>query len=629
MTRPPGLATGGRAARRRPPRAVAAVACALMALAWPQGPATAQSALTAELQLHDPVSDRAITPDGGTPVRLRVTLRDPATGRAPRGVDLLGWVRPTDPRNPTCAKAAQNFRTTRKVPMGAVDLNGILVASLNRDASLSVVDPKLNLFSSNLVAAHKLDAPPAAMAVDRRTMRAVFAQPTDGRILAARLTGPEREVLASDLPGVQSLAVASSGTVWAGDGQGGLHRLAPDGRHLGRIDMGLGAVTATRQPDPDNDVIGAYTAAGRALMADGATGHVLMQTAFSAPVSEVSFLGEIGAIAVLRDAPQAELRYADAPDAALTIPLGAPFARIATGPDARIALAYTPGDALVAIIDLALGQVVQSLALNAATVSAVTFTDNAAFLLSHDGGFVGAIDLATVQLGKAAVLRQANLGVRTTRPELPGQLLLPLLPSPQVLAIEPENQTGWLLDEVAASVEMPPMNSIRLRGGVPQRVHMVDRSFREETTGVFETVWAFAPGEYELVLTTYGAQISTCVPFRVRGPVERLSLVPVRLEAEPDSLTPLAGAPQEIAFRVTDDDGAPVHIPQMTLLVPSMVSGWATQLVARADSDGVLRTTATLPHAGPYAVQPMGLPAPFALKSALVIKARPQEESTP
>lgn len=589
----------------------------------------AQSSLTARLGLHDPLTDNAISADGGKAVRLRVTLTDPVTDRPPRGVDLLGWVRVADANNPGCSKAAQNFRTTRRVPGGSVDLNGILIISLNRDASLSVVDPRLNLYSSNIVAAHKLDEAPTALAVDQRHMRALLAQTQQGRILAAQLTGPERSTLVEGIPGVMSLAVSASGFIWAGDEQGGFHGFSPNGNKRDHLILGQGPVNVRRQPDPDNDVIGAFSGSGQAVMVEGSTGHKLMRTDFSAPVADMAFIEDQGAIAVLVDTPQAEIRYADAPDIPLTINLGTAFERVAVGSDTRIALAFTPGDPVVAIIDLALGQVVQSLALNDASVSDVTFTDNAAFLLSHDGGFVGTIDLATVQLGKAAILRQADLGVRTQRPIEPGQLLLPLLPSPQVLAVEPQNQTGWLLNEVAASVEMPPMNSIRLRGGVPQSVHMVDRSFREESTGIFETTWVFEPGDYELVLTTYGAQISTCVPFRVRGPVERRSLIPVQLELEPDSTAAVAGMPQEIAFQIRDQEGDQVSMARLSLLVPSMQTGWTARLMAHADDDGVLRTTVTFPHAGQFVLQPMALPAPLALKSALLIEARPALEHQP
>lgn len=214
---------------------------------------------------------------------------------------------------------------------------------------------------------------------------------------------------------------------------------------------------------------------------------------------------------------RAEIRYADAPDHPVAVDLGAPLARITTDPAGRIALAWTPGDALVALIDLALGRVVQQVSLNRATVSDVSFTDNSAYLLSHDGGFVGALDLATVALGRGAVLRRVNLGLSNAPPSVDDRLLVPMLPAPQVMAVSPESQTGWLITEMASSVKMPPMDSVRLRGGIPARVFAVDRSCAEVAPGVVEAAWAFGPGDWELVLTTDIGDLSSCLQFHVRG----------------------------------------------------------------------------------------------------------------
>lgn len=585
-------------------------------------PTAAQTSLTAALSLHDPVTGEPMRADGGEPVRLRVALTDPATGLPPRGVALMGWVRPADANNARCDRAAQNFRATRKIPVGSIDLNGILIASLNRDHSLSVIDPKLNLYSSNLVAAHLMEAEPAAMAVDARTMRALFAVPDKGEIVAAQLSGPGQTTIASALPKVTSLDVTSGGDIWAGTEDGVLLRLAPEGRILDRHELSAMAVDMRQQPDTETEVIGAFSRDGAVMMANGSTGRILMKTTFAANIADASFIGETGVIAVLEGAPVAALRYADAPDAAIEIDLGTPFARIETGPDQRIGIAYTPGEALIVLIDLALGRVVQSLALEDATVSAVAFTDNAAFVLSHDGGFLAAIDLATVAIGKPAVLRRVNLGAKSNRPEDGDGLLVPLFPSPQILAVEPENQTGWLVGEVGSSVAMPPMDSIRLRGGVPRHVAMVDRSLKEVAPGTFETVWAFPPGEHELVLTTYLGQLSTCVPFSVRGDVERQALTPVLLRAVSGIGAAPVGEGGEIAFQVVDPAGNVVPIQSMTILVPSMVSGWAGQAVAKAGTDGILRAQIALPHAGLYAVQPLDLPGRFALSAAMIVDAQ-------
>lgn len=589
-------------------------------------PAAAQSSLTARLSLHDPMTGTEIVADDGQPVRLRVALTDPATGRAPRGVELMGWVRTVADDNPSCAKAAQNFRATRRIPLGATDLNGILVSVLNEDASVSVVDPKLNLYSSNLVAAHRLGEMPASIAPDPRHMRVLLSYPDVGEIMAASLSGPDRQVIASGLADVGDITVTASGEIWAGTGSGDVLRIGPDGTMIERVSLGTGKVTLRTHPDDQNDVIAAFTRSGGVLVIDGATDRTLMRRDMPGPLQDVTVAGTSTILVLYEGVDTAEIRYFDASEAVERVALGKPFRRAMTGPDGRIAIAYTPGESIVALVDLALGRVVQSLGLNDASVSEVTFTDNAAFILSHDGGFLGAIDLATVSLGRSAILRRIDLGAQTARPEEEARLLVPFFPSPQVLAVEPRFQTGWLVGEVASTVEMPPMDSIRLRGGVPKSVHIVDRSFREMETGVFEALWAFEPGAHELVLTTYTGQLSTCIPFNVRGAVERFSLTPVRLQLQTSGVPPVAGRPHDIAFRVLDPDGDTLPVGRVSLLVPSMVSGWAGQVVAEAGQDGVLRATITLPHAGAYVVQPLDLPPPLALRSALIIEARDNME---
>ena len=564
-------------------------------------------------------------------MRLRVVLTDPATGKPPRGVDLLGWVRRSEPGDAGCVRAAQNFRATQRIPLGSVDLNGLLVATLNRDATLSIVDPQLDLYSSNIVAAHRFGEMPSTMAVDERHMRVLLAWPSGNRIEAARLTGSNREIVADGLPGITALAVSRKGDIWAGDGAGTLHRLAPDGRRLGSVAFGDGIVALREGADDGTDMLGAFTGDGAAAMVESTTGHMVMQFRFTGPLSDVAFLAGTGAFAVLRDRPIGEMRFFDAPERAIEIPLGVQFKRVATGPDGRIALLWSPGKPIFALVDMALGKVVQSIALNEATVSDVAFTENRAFLLSHDGGFIGTIDLAAVALGREALMKRSDLGARSDRPQTTGgpeRLLAPLLPRPQVLAVDPERQTAWLAEEIGSSVEKPPMSSIRLRGGVPQAVAVAERRFEEVAPGVFETVWAFPPGAHELVLTTYSGELSTCLPFEVRGEAERLALTPVRLDpvAAP---RPVAGRTQQIAFRVIGPEEEPFPLQRLTLRVPSMVSGWSAEVEAQADAEGTLRVEVRLPHPGPYALHPLDLPRPLALKAALIVDAVAPDDTVP
>lgn len=581
--------------------------------------ARAQTSLTATLALVDPVSGAAVGAEGGRNVRLRVQLTEPATGATPRGLYLMGWARPMTEDNASCARVAQNFRATRQTPRGAVDLNGTLFATLNRDASVSVVDPKLNLYSSNMLAAHVLDPATTAFAPDRRHMRALAAGAA-GQIITADLTGPGQGLLADLGQPVTGLAVGPNGRVWAATAPGDLVTLGPDGAEIARLSLG-GPVTLVPATDPEDPHMTAFSKSGMALLVNRNTGHELLRTRFPGPLISVAAIGAQGMIGLTQGATEAELRYADAPDRAIRVPLGAAFGRVSTGPDGRIGVVWTPDDALVALVDFGRGRVVQQLSLEGNAVSDVTFTDNAAYLFSPDGGFVGAIDLATVSLGRAAVLRRIPLGASLATPDPDARLVVPLLPSPRILAVSAENQTGWIIGETASSVEMPPMDTVRLRGGVPRLVHAVDRSFAEVAPGTYETVWAFNPGPWELVLTTSLGDLSTCIRFDVAGEVEQRHQTRVRLVPEGAASALVPGRPATVALRLRQTDGAAVDLPSLTLLVPSMISGWSTQVTALAGPDGTLRAELTLPHEGPYALHPMDLPPRFALVAGTVITA--------
>lgn len=598
-------------------RRAGAIAVLALALAGPAPADEPSAGLRAQLRLLDPLTAEVMAPARNQPVRLEVTLTDAVTGQPPRDLQLRAWVRPVQRSAGSCAAAAQAFRATQRLPFGSVDLNGLLLVTLNRDDSLGVIDPRLNLQSSNMLAAHRLASRPADLATDARRLRAFVSLPDKDEIRVLSLLGGEDAPFATArAPG--DLAAFPDGTLWAATAEG-LARFDAAGRRAGLTDLGPGPLHLRRSADPASTTLGAFTEAGAVLMAEGQSGAVLMRADLP-PLADATFAGRDAAVALPRDGTEALVLWRDDPAHPQRIPVGPGFTRLASGPDARHVIAYTPGSGVVALIDLGLGQVVQSLALDRATVSDVAFTDNAAFLLSHDGGFLGALDLGTVRPGKPAVVRRVNLGTTAAPPPEDAQLLLPLLPSPQMLAVEPENQTGWIAEELASTVEAPPMHAVRLRGGIPRIIRAADRSFVQVVPGRFEAVWAFPAGEHELVLTSGVGGLTTCARFTVTGPADQRQLRPVTIVARPD--TPLiAGSPGSLALSVLDAEGRAVSLDRLQVLVPSLRSGWRGTATARADGDGVLHLALTLPHAGPYVVQPLNLPRGLALRSAALIEA--------
>lgn len=88
----------------------------------------------------------------------------------------------------------------------------------------------------------------------------------------------------------------------------------------------------------------------------------------------------------------------------------------------------------------------------------------------------------------------------------------------------------------------------------------------------------------------------------------------------------MPGRGHDLVLNVVDAGGAAVLIERLTFLVPSMISGWSTRITAQGSGDGRLRARVVLPHAGPFAFQPLSLSAPYALSSATIVTALEEGE---
>ncbi|MFX0546609.1 hypothetical protein ACEWPL_013790 [Roseovarius sp. S1116L3] len=578
------------------------------------------TSLTADLILTDPVSGQPMQPGAGQLVQLDLTLTDAVTGQRPRGVPLQGWVRPVQPGNSSCEQAVRGFLTTGAVPTGSVNLNTSVLAMLSRDGSVGVIDPKLNLMSANMLAAFKLDEVPTGIAVDTDQMRILATQSAAGRVIALPVPGGEATVLASGLVAPAGLALSEDGDIWVGSSQGGtLSRLAPDGSV--RSSTRMGAASVTLRDEIDLPLV-AFSDTGAIRIIDRVTGQTVFEKGPGARLLDVAAISDTGVLSLPAGRTAADLRYLDAADLPVSIPLGLPFTRVSSSVDGRFALAWTPGEGTFVLIDLARAQVVQPVQLRDATLTEARIFNDAAYLLSHDGGYVGVIDLATVGIGRPAEITEVRLGVKGPRPEGDTALLVPLAPSPQLLAVDPVTQTGFVIGAMAGVNGMPPMDATRLRGGIPQKVLIVDRRLEEVAPGGFRVVWAFAAGEYELVLTTGISGLSSCLRFAVQGTRQANGILPVRMEVTAGPGAILAGREHELRITFYGPDGAVLPMPATRFVVPSFKSGWRTDVVATPQADGALAMRVTLPHAGSFAVQPVHLPAPFGLRSAVMIEAQ-------
>ena len=240
-------------------------------------------------------------------------------------------------------------------------------------------------------------------------------------------------------------------------------------------------------------------------------------------------------------------------------------------------------------------------------LGAVAFAGDAAFLMAPDQSGVSVLDLGSVGPGIAPILREVRLG-----PKTPGRvdedvsgLLVSLDPSPQVLAVNAETYTGFVVDERSSMGDAPPMTAVRLRGGVPARVVVLDRSFNEVETGRFRTWTTLSePGPHELVLTTGIGGMSVCFSFDAGpGPgfTAAATQAPRPLDLQLEG-TARAGEPSLIRVALTDADGAAIAPLAPSLIVASLAFGWHRQIVPTTTGTS-MEFVLQPPVAGLYTVQ--------------------------
>ena len=568
-----------------------------------------QASLSATLLLRDLDGGVLETVQGGEPFRLEVRLSDATMTTAPRGIELAGWLRRAEPGRASCRDAARAFRVTHRLSRDAIDLNGILIAQLNTDASLGVVDPSLDLSSSNMVAASRFDQAPADFTIDSRRQLALASFADQGEVRAVTLLDGRERPLVRALARPGPLAVLADGQTWVLEqAPMALVRFDARGDIVDRLALGAGDFRLLR----DRQRLIAWSPSGRIVVVDSPPGGPARPVAFDvgAPVIAAALAGSGALLTLDDDGLTARLRFLDAPDQFSVVPLRASATALSATGDSAHAFAWSSEHGGVSVIEIATARQVTGFAADQ-PFGEVAFGPGQAWFLVDDRSLAFTLDLASLGLGKTPALRATPLGKAVTPGSpaaTPGSRhLVPLLPSPQALAVNPDAGTAFVLEQMLAIGSAPPMNRVRLRGGVVRSIEVLDRSLREQAPGLFAThVRIDRPGLHELVLTTGIGGMSTCLPVQVDGTDDRPA--PLALQLQVSGPPVLAGQRQQLHLALVDRDGRAYSVDHLAVLMPSLVSPWSGRARAQRDASGRLMAEVTFPHPGAYALQPL-LPA--------------------
>lgn len=254
------------------------------------------------------------------------------------------------------------------------------------------------------------------------------------------------------------------------------------------------------------------------------------------------------------------------------------------------------------------------------SVRDIGFAGKTALLLSGDGNFIFKLPLSSVKFGKAPELTKVRLGAGAPPLPLDGtELIASLAPSPQALVVHPGSYTAFVIDDQPASFNTPPMTGVRLRGGFPTKLRVIDRSFAVTEPGSYRNS-AVLPrnGDYELVISTGLSGMTACIKLSAYG--GEMAVTPRKLvirSAQAD-WRPRAAVEERVSLMLSDGK-ASWPLPRARLRVSGLTFNWRTLLDMPTGMSAALR----FPRPGHYVLEVVGLDPKQGVVAPLQVEVAP------
>jgi YVTN family beta-propeller protein len=551
---------------------------------------------------------------GYAEVSFRIT--DASTGLPIRSLAPGAWmdlgqtVADREGHNRDCRERMSLYLSGRVGIRPMIDLNSYYVLALNRDASISVVDPHVGMAGRTYLYAHiPLPRPGADWAQTADDTRVFVTIPRGGHVAVVdtqdfKVTGgvdvggmPVRIVLqddgrylwvGDDSPAAGGVVAVNPATltVAARIPTGGGHHeiaVAPDGRH----------VFATNRSDGSVSVI---EVASLSKVKDVKTGPQPASLAYSRLSQDVYIAdGVTGEIAVL-DGRRHEIVERIA-------------AKPGLGPmrftdDGRWGLVVNSTEHAVHVVDTSTNRLVHTIPVGPRPFH-LSLTAAFAYVRSLDSAQVSMIPLR--ELGRDQTPAVTSFGAGDTAPGAvgPGFAVagptVPALGEAAVVVANPADGNVYYYMEGMVA----PMATFRNYGHRPAAVTVVNRSLREREPGVYATTVRLpAAGTYDVGVLLDSPQVLSCFTAEVQAsPKPVRSGPPLDIAYLVKDRRVRVGEPVNVAFKLTDADTQQPRtgLGDVSVMLVSP-GGHRARGSVREVGDGVYEATLSAPEAGAYYV---------------------------
>lgn len=588
------------------------IGVALSLLAQAPHPALADPAIAVTPTIDGrPIETGPIALQAEQTVRLGIRLADATNGFPLGDLHPALWVRPAVEGRDDCPAAVDRYLSLGPNAGIDDDLNGYLFATLNRDHSIGVMDPRLNLATSNLLSLTPRDAPADGWWLDQARARLFIASAKAGRLEAVDLLSGDHVEIIGDLEGAASIAVFPElDRLWvAGQARiDGIAIASSEPVHSSQLSAGDWQIEADRK-------------GLRLLALDHLSGRFLVLHPENGTIESEVDLG--GARGMFVHDPRAEAVYVLGEDGAslqrLFLDAGSPSRHAL--PVAVDRLLLTMDGDWLAGLDSADGRLVLIDAASLRPVHVLQFDGlpsqmqvsyDYLYLLENGTGYASLVHLPSLNARQSpGVLRipiglaVANSADEASRPRpgisTPGAIA-PLIEGGGAIIASPTDRSLYLYMETGMQA---PANAFKSWTSPPRAVALLDRRPTERRAGLYETAFRpSGPGAFELVFFLPNPKIVRCLEITVKGQGREIAkaLRPPRLVWTPPELPVIAGAPVELRFELEPAAAGSPATERQPAEVLAMASGrnWHWQGRAAPLGGDRFALSLTLPEPGDY-----------------------------
>jgi DNA-binding beta-propeller fold protein YncE len=540
----------------------------------------------------------------GEHANLQFHITDPETGESLAGLNPAVWVDVTL-GDVECSTRVQGYLSGTVDSRPAIDLNSYFILGMNRDNTISVIDPMINVGGmTNLFSVILLQAAPQDWAM-----------------------APERSRLFATMPSMNGVAVVDLNAFLVEDtvdvdGPPGQIAIQPGGTHAWVALGGKGGIAVIDTETLDVETIrteDTVIAIGFSTIGDRAVvgtvdGALVLDTETRREIHRTPLAGTPGAVAVSTATGDAYIAQPEAGAISVFNPAsGTETARlqvdvgvsdIGVSPDGRWGVAVNRQLEKAYIIETASNRITHQIPVKGVP-DQVTFTNQAAYI--HNGGSPSVTVIPLDEIDPTGDISVLTVPIGDRPPGTSGEST-----GADAITTTPDGNSLLIANPADDTVYFYTEGSQAALGGFqghtlePRAVQVVDRSLKEPAPGVYTgSIRIPQSGEFVVAFLLNEPRMVNCFSFTAKAADEPLQGITANAEIRVLSgETPITGEVHDFRFELRDgetDTPLPT-IEDISARIIQTGGSWNTSLRATPSAGGAYTLTFTPPSPGTYSV---------------------------